>query len=822
MNKNSKLKPTIKNKQLADSLNLDKLKNKFKKQNEPKEEAKPKKVSKETTKPKIDTPVAKEAPVVKEVKEKKEIPVAKVEEKAKVVVKPKVEVKKEEEPVIPKYVQPERPPRPIKKRHELSVGRDVKIIRREPAKKPEVKKEEVSKEKLNLKRDTDLEKHLTTKKDKTPFKSHRPKSGFQDLAPLKKQNNQVTNFDSRSRHGLANVDEGNWQRRRRRPHKRSRSSVQDITIRPTELSVRLPITIKNLAAAMKIKTSQIVTILFKQGLTLTLNDYLDDETTVQLIGQEFSCEITIDTKEQDKIQVTDQSLEEEVKSSDAKEIVTRPPVIAFMGHVDHGKTSLIDNIRKSNRVAYEAGAITQHIGAFQCKTSHGPITVLDTPGHEAFSAMRNRGATVTDIVVLVVAGDEGIKDQTVEAIKHAKAAGVNIIVAINKSDKENFDPEPIYRGLADHELLSESWGGSTIMVKCSAKTGEGISELLELIALQSEILELKANPNCRARGTVLESEIHKGMGNVTTLLVQNGTLNVGDSLVFDQYYAKIKTMINDLGKTVQHAGPSMAIEITGISGLPDAGCEFIVVDSEKEAKEVSQMRYKENQANKLSIKKVSFKESFLETDYSIVRKSLNIIVRADVQGSLEALKDSLNAIKTEKIDLNIIRDGVGEVTESDIHFAKTSGATIIGFHTRLETHAEELKKQVNVTITMPKIIYEAVDYVKDLMISKLDKIEEEHDKGKAEVKAVFKASRIGKIAGCVITTGTVSRNDKARVIRDGKSIFRGAISSIKREKDDAKEVKKGMECGLVLNGFNDYLEGDIIESFGITYLTQTL
>ncbi len=629
-------------------------------------------------------------------------------------------------------------------------------------------------------------------------------------------------FDSRNRQGLISPDEGTWQRRRRRPRTK-KSYQEDTTIRPSKLAVRLPISIKNLSAAMKIKSSQLISVLFKQGITLTLNDYLEDETTVQLLGHEFTCEIVIDTTEQDRIQITDKLLEQEIKDTDDEKLAIRPPVVTFMGHVDHGKTSLIDAIRKSNRVASEAGDITQHIGAFQCVTSHGPITVLDTPGHEAFSAMRSRGANVTDIVVLVVAGDEGIKDQTVEALKQAKEAKVTLIVAINKSDKENFDTDPIYRGLSDHELIPEQWGGNTIMVNCSAKTGEGLPELLELIALQSEILELKANADFRARGTVLESQVHKGLGNVATLLIQNGTLNVGDAVVFDHYYAKIKTLINDVGQRVQHAGPSTPIEITGMSGLPEAGHEFIVVRTEKEAKQISEMRILEFKAGISDHRRTKQKDQFLENDQVVVnRKSLTLILRADVQGSLEALKQSLLKIETQKIELNIISSSVGEVTESDIQLAKTSNATIIGFHTRIESHAEELMKNMNVAIMMPKVIYEAVDTVKELMVNSLDKVTQEKDKGKLEVKAVFKASRIGRIAGCVVQNASIHRNHKARVIRDGETIWSGNISSLKREKEDVKEVKKGMECGVVLEKFTDIEVGDIIQSFEVTYHEQTL
>ena len=834
MSKNPKL--SIKNKQLADSLNLGRLKNKLAKkqgkdspEDEPKvEEGKKPDVKKtETKKPVVKKPVVKK-PVVKEPPETPKEPELEIEKTQEF----DIGEPEKDEPTLT-FVQKEKPPlkfthedlKPTKgpKRKEHFSTREVKL--KKPAPPPKPKEVAAKKEDLKSLEGKAPQMESTKTNTKKPLRGDKPlgksQKGYQDLPPLRRPQ-QMANFDSRSRHGLISPDEGTWQRRRRKPFKQKKGFEEDKTVRPSELSVRTPISIKNLASQMKVKASELITVLFKQGLALTLNDYLDDETTIQLIGHELNCEISINTDEQDRIQITGKSLEEEINEADPKELQNRPPVIAFMGHVDHGKTSLIDAIRKSNRVAYEAGAITQHIGAFQCNTSHGPVTILDTPGHEAFSAMRNRGANVTDIVVLVVAGDEGIKEQTVEAIKHSQEANVTIIVAINKSDKDGYNPETVYRTLSEHNLIAEQWGGDTVMVNCSAKTGEGVSDLLELIALQSEVLELKANPSTRARGMVLESEVHKGMGLVATLIVQNGTLNVGDSLVFDTHYAKIKTMIDDRGNTLQHAGPSQAAEITGISGLPEAGSEFIVVKDEKEAKTIADMRQKEFQKDRFAHRKKSLQESFLSSEDDSNKKVLPLIIRADVQGSLEALKESLHKIKSDKIDLLIINDGIGEVTESDIHLAKTAGASIIGFHTRIESHAEELMKSINVEIKMPKIIYEAVDLVKAMMVERLDKVPKEEDKGKAEIRAIFKASKIGRIAGCMVTSGNIHRNHKARVIRNGKEVWKGSINSLKREKEDVKELKKDMECGIVLNGFNQIEVGDIIETFEVTYLTQSL
>lgn len=641
---------------------------------------------------------------------------------------------------------------------------------------------------------------------------------FRDVKPARKQ--EAQKFDARDRQGLRESDdEQGWRKKR---HKQHRYVEEDTTIRPTNLKVRIPITIKDLASEMKLKASQLIAKLFLQGVVATLNDILDDETTIQLLGQEFGCEIIIDTTEEERIRITDKTIKEEVDASNLDDLQARPPIVAFMGHVDHGKTSLIDAIRKSNRVAGEAGAITQHIGAFRCSTAVGDIAVLDTPGHEAFSAMRARGADVTDIVVLVVAGDEGIKIQTIEAINHAKSANVTIVVAINKCDKPNFNAETIYRQLAENELLPEVWGGQTITINCSAVTGEGIPQLLEMLALQAEVLELKANPKMRARGTVIESEMHKGMGAVATVLVQNGTLRLGDALVFDTYWGRVKTMRDEFNKELAEAPPSTPVEVTGLSGLPEAGQEFIVVKNEREAREIAEARQAgKRQINLQQTKKLSMENMFLQAAES-AKKTLNIILRADVQGSLEALRVALEKIKSTKAELNIIFSGVGEVSESDVQLAAASKAVIIGFHTQIESHAEDFYKQLGVQVHIHDIIYHVVDNVKALMQALLDKIAIETDKGKVEIRAIFKSSQVGQIAGCQVIEGVIQRNNTVRIRRNKDIIWKGSISSLKRMKEDVREVQKGFECGIVLNGFNDVREGDIIEAYEVTYITQDL
>lgn len=712
---------------------------------------------------------------------------------------------------IKDYARPKAAPAPQKK--------SVEEVKLAPAKalEGEAGRDKTDKSKVkgkNFEEEVKLTEEEASHKNKvSKFKE------FKDVRPVKRQ--EASKFDARDRHGLrTSDDEQQW--RKRRGKQQRYMPQEDLTIRPTSLSVRLPISIKDLASEMKLKSSQLVGKLFLQGIVVTLNDLLEDETTIQLLGQEFGCEITIDTSEEKRLQITDKTIKEELQQTDPEELKIRPPVVVFMGHVDHGKTSLIDTIRKSNRAAGEAGAITQHIGAFRCSTPVGDIAVLDTPGHEAFSAMRARGADVTDIVVLVVAGDEGIKQQTLEAIDHAKAANVIIVVAINKSDKPNFNPENVYRQLAEKELLPESWGGQTITVNCSAVTGEGIKELLEMLALQAEVLELRANPNTRARGTVLESEMHKGMGSVATVLVQNGTLKLGDALVFGNMWGRVKTMRDEFGKELTAADPSTPVEITGLSGLPEAGQEFIVVKNEREAREIAEARTEgARQVNLMQKKKITM-ESMFQQASTTGKKYLNIVLRADVQGSLEALKSALLKIHSDKVDLNIISAAVGEVSESDVQLAAASKAVIIGFHTAIESHAEPLVKQLGVQVRSHDIIYHAIDDVKLLMAGTLERIAVETDKGKALVKAIFKSSHTGLIAGCQVTEGTIHRNYHIRLKRGEEVVWKGTISSLKRVKEDVREVSKGLECGILLNNFTDIREGDILEAYEVTYIAQEL
>jgi translation initiation factor IF-2 len=660
-----------------------------------------------------------------------------------------------------------------------------------------------------------------------PTKSPREEDAarkFKDVKDIKthKKPEVYRAFDSRDKQGLRDENDEGWRPRKGRGHKRMISMGEEIIIRPKALKLRIPVTIKDLASEMKLKASQLLSNLFMKGIVLTLNDLIDDETTIQLLGNDFDCAITIDTSEEERLKITDKTIKQEITETPPDELVLRSPVVTFMGHVDHGKTSLIDAIRKSNVAAGEAGEITQHIGAFKSHTDFGDITILDTPGHEAFSAMRARGADVTDIVVLVVAGDEGLRAQTMEAIEQAREASVPIMVAINKCDKPNFNAENVYRQLSEVNLLPEVWGGQTITVNCSAVSGVGIKELLEMLALQAEVLELKANPTTRARGAVIESEMHKGLGAVTTVLVQNGTLRIGDAIVFTEHWGRVKTMHDEYNKPLTIAGPSTPVKLTGLSGLPEAGSDFIVVKDEIEASEVSEERIFKRKHSALQVKRSGLENLLAQQMQKQEKKVLNLLLRADVQGSLEALKHSLEKIGSAKAEINVVSAAVGEISESDIQLASASKATIIGFHTQIESHAESFIKQFKVKVRMHDIIYHAVDDVKELMVALLDKIAQENDTGEAEVKAIFKSSHLGSIAGCQVKEGTIKRSSHMRVVRDKEVIWKGPIASLKRVKEDVREVSTGQECGILLQGFTAFKEGDLLQAYDVTYLTPEL
>ena len=579
--------------------------------------------------------------------------------------------------------------------------------------------------------------------------------------------------------------------------------------KPEVKEITLPekMTIRELAEAMKMQPSVIVKKLFLEGVMVTVNHEIDFEK-----AQEIALDYDIIAEPEEKVDVIEELLKEE--DEDEATMVSRPPVVCVMGHVDHGKTSLLDAIRNTHVTRGEAGGITQHIGASVVEINNQKITFLDTPGHEAFTAMRMRGANSTDIAVLVVAADDGVMPQTVEAISHAKAAGVEIIVAINKIDKPSANVERVKQELSEYELIPEDWGGSTIFVPVSAHTGEGIDTLLEMILLSAEVLELKANPNRAARGLVIEAQLDKGKGPVATILVQKGTLHVGDFIAAGACSGKVRAMMDDRGRRVKEAGPSTPVEILGLSDVPNAGEILMAFPSDKEAKSFAATFVTENKKHLLEETKgkLSLDNLFDQIQASDL-KELPIIVKADVQGSVEAVKQSLTKLSNEEVVVRVIHGGVGAVNESDVSLAATSNAIIIGFNVRPDAMAKQLADQEGVDLRLYKVIYQAIEDVEAAMKGMLDPVYEEKVIGHAEVRQLFKASGVGTIAGSYVLDGIFQRNCKVRITREGEQVFEGELASLKRFKDDVKEVKAGYECGLVFDGFNDVKEEDKVEAY---------
>ena len=567
------------------------------------------------------------------------------------------------------------------------------------------------------------------------------------------------------------------------------------------------ITIKDLADKMKLQPSAIVKKLFMQGQIVTVNQEVDFETAENIaIDYDIICEKEV------QVDVIEELLKED--DEDEKDMVKRPPVICVMGHVDHGKTSLLDAIRSTRVTDREAGGITQHIGASVVSINGQKITFLDTPGHEAFTAMRMRGANSTDIAILVVAADDGVMPQTIEAINHAKAAGVEIIVAVNKIDKPSANIEKVKQELSEYELIPEDWGGSTIFVPVSAHTHEGIDQLLEMLLLTAEVSELKANPKRKARGVIIEAQLDKGRGAVATVLVQKGTLTVGEPIACGSAYGKVRAMIDDKGRRVKEAGPSMPVEILGLSSVPDAGETFVACDSEKDARNFAETYISEGKAKLLeeTRSRMSLDDLFSQIQSGDV-KELDIIVKADVQGSVEAVKQSLVKLSNDEVVVKIIHGGVGAINESDVTLASASNAIIIGFNVRPDPTAKVTAENEGVDIRLYKVIYNAIEDVEAAMKGMLDPVYEEKVIGHAEVRQIFKASGVGNIAGSYVLDGNFERGCKVRITREGTQIFEGNLASLKRFKDDVKEVKAGYECGLVFEGFNDIAELDQVEAY---------
>ena len=574
-----------------------------------------------------------------------------------------------------------------------------------------------------------------------------------------------------------------------------------------QITIPEVLTIQELADAMKIQPSVIVKKLFMQGKIVTVNQEIDYET-----AEEIALEFDVLCEKEEVVDVIEELLKED--EEDEKKMKKRPPVVCVMGHVDHGKTSLLDKIRDTHVIAGEAGGITQHIGASVVEINGEKITFLDTPGHEAFTAMRMRGANSTDIAILVVAADDGVMPQTVEAINHAKAAGIEIVVAINKIDKPSANIDRVKQELTEYELIPEDWGGSTICVPVSAHTGEGIKELLEMVLLTAEVMELKANPNRRARGLVIEAELDKGKGPVATVLVQKGTLRVGDAIAAGSAHGKVRAMMDDKGRRVKEAGPSVPVEILGLDDVPNAGEVVVCCKNEKEARSFAETFIAQNKVKLLedTKSKLSLDDLFTQIQEGNL-KELGIVVKADVQGSVEAIKQSLLKLSNDEVVVKIIHGGVGAINESDVSLASASNAIIIGFNVRPDATAKETADREGVDIRLYRVIYNAIEDVEAAMKGMLDPEFVEKVTGHAEVRQIFKASGVGTIAGSYVLDGTIQRDSSARIIRDGIVVHEGKLASIQRGKDAVKEVRSGFECGLVMESYNDIKEGDQIESF---------
>ena len=710
------------------------------------------------------------------------------------------------------------------KNHMSTIGDEqIKMIDNALKPKKEAKQNNNSKKQENSKRKDNKKAQNMEKKDnkktqevKNNKKNSKNKNNDGDKKILRKENLQ--NSQKFGKNNKKNKKFNN--KNQNQDHKKKKKTsgpgafIKPEPVKKPEIDPNAPVkippvlTLKELADALSIPANDIIKKLLISGAgMLNVNSELDFEKAEE-IAMEFDRLVEME----EQVDVIEELLKEE--EEDEADMIVRPPVVCVMGHVDHGKTSLLDKIRSTHVTTGEAGGITQHIGAYVVETANGKITFLDTPGHEAFTSMRMRGAQSTDIAILVVAADDGVMPQTIEAINHAKAAGIEIIVAINKIDKESANIERVKQELIEYELVPEDWGGSTIFCPVSAHTGEGITELLDMVSLTAEVLELKANPNRKARGIVLEAQLDKGRGPVATVLVQKGTLHVGDAVAIGSAHGKVRAMINDKGKRIKDAGPSTPVEILGLSEVPNAGEVMMVMDSEKEARSVAEKFIAYGREKMLSETKqqLSLDDLFNQIQAGSV-KELNIIVKADVQGSVEAVKQSLVKLSNDEVAVKVIHGGVGAITESDVNLAAASNAIIIGFNVRPEPAAKDAATTEKVDLRLYRVIYNAIEDIEAAMKGMLDPEFEEKVTGHAEVRQIFKASGVGTIAGSYVLDGTIQRDSSARIIRDGIVVHEGKLASIQRGKDAVKEVRTGFECGLVMENFNDIKEGDQIESF---------
>ncbi|TYV71257.1 translation initiation factor IF-2 [Listeria monocytogenes] len=647
-------------------------------------------------------------------------------------------------------------------------------------------------------------------------------SGNQQAGGQKRNNNNNSNRPggNPNRPGGNNRPNrgGNFNNKGRNTKKKGKlnhSTVPPTPPKPKELPEKIvfseSLTVAELAKKLYREPSELIKKLFMLGVVATINQSLDKDA-IELICDDYGVQV----EEEIKVDVTDLDVyfENELNEAvDESKLVERPPVVTIMGHVDHGKTTLLDSLRNTKVTLGEAGGITQHIGAYQLEIHDKKITFLDTPGHAAFTAMRARGAQITDITILVVAADDGVMPQTIEAINHAKAAGMPIIVAVNKIDKPQANPDRVMQELTEYELVPEAWGGDTIFAPISAKFGEGLENLLDMILLVSEVEELKANPDRRAIGSVIEAELDKGRGPVATLLVQDGTLNIGDPIVVGNTFGRVRAMVNDLGRRVKKVGPSTPVEITGLNDVPQAGDRFVVFEDEKTARNIGETRASRALvAQRSATNRVSL-DNLFEHMKAGEMKEVNVIIKADVQGSVEALAASLRKIDVEGVNVKIIHTAVGAINESDITLAAASNAIVIGFNVRPTAQAREAAENESVDIRLHRVIYKAIDEIEAAMKGMLDPEFQEKIIGQAQVRQTINVSKVGTIAGCYVTDGKITRDSGVRIIRDGIVVFEGEIATLKRFKDDAKEVAKGYECGITVQNFNDIKEDDVIEAY---------
>lgn len=762
--------------------------------------------------------------------------VAKVEEKIQEEVE---EIEEEPKPIIKKAVE-EEPLPTEEKTEEISKIEDEKVLKKDavPEQKPEPKTEEVKAKPKKKKKEKpkftpariikEAPAQIDEPKIKEPQEKLKPDKALsftEDLPKVvekkkkAKEVKEVTshkNFRKRKKEIFERIDlygdkkTGFSDKRRFKKKdkldKKKFAQTEITTPKAIKRRIKVPdvVTAGELGKRMGVKLSALMKKLMELDVKIGINDPVDFDTA-SLIANDFEYELELSSFEEEEIVSEETDKEEDLKP--------RPPVITIMGHVDHGKTSLLDYIRKSKIIEKEAGGITQHIGAYYVKTSRGNIVFLDTPGHEAFTAMRARGAKVTDLIVLVVAADDGVKDQTIEAINHAKAADIPIIVAVNKIDRPDSDTDKVTRELSKYDVLVEDWGGETLLTAVSAKTGQGVEELLDNIILQAEILELKANYKKKARGAIVEARLDKSRGPVTTVLIRDGALHQGEFFVCGENFGKVRAMFNDRGKKIKEAFPSMPIEIYGISGVPKAGDDFIVVSNEKKAKLIAEHRKSKSQLGMVTKKDAISLDNLFEKIKEGEAKELNIIVKADVQGSLEALIDSLVKQSTKEVKLKVIHGATGAVTESDVMLANASKAVIICFNIRANHAVQETARREYVDIKFYNVIYKVIEDIRLAMAGLLEPVYTENIIGHVDIKEIFHVSKIGTIAGCYVSDGKIEKDANVRLLRDDAVIFSGKISSLKRFKDDARDVSSGLECGVGLQNYNDMKPGDTLEVY---------